>query len=247
MPPPKPSLRAALSALPHFRELPPEGLDRVAALCRPLELAAGEALFREGQAAEAFFVVLSGAVAVYKLAPDGREQVVHHVGPGRTLAEAALLQFRVYPANARAVSTPTRVLRIEGAGFVRLLAEDRSLATSMIGGLCVWLHLLLDRIEVLTRASAGARLAAWLLAQPARTAEGRLEVELKLAKKSLAAELSLTPETLSRLLRRWMDAGWVEVAGRRIGLLDVAALQALADGGDDASQGPPGCGKTAGG
>jgi len=225
---------ADLAELPHFRELPAAGLARLAAVCRAREGQAGELLFREGQSAERFYAVLAGAVSVFRLRPDGREQQVHRIGPGRLLAEAAVLQFGHYPASARIVATPTRLIAVHGDGFRALLASEPALATAMIGGLSLWLHLLLDRIDVLTRASAGARLAAWLLAAPARGAGDRAVVELALPKRQLAAELSLTPETLSRLLRRWSDAGWIAVAGRRITLRDPEALLVAADGSVDA-------------
>jgi len=231
MTPKAPDLRAALGSLPHFRELPAPLIERLVPMVRVMPLPPGRLLFREGQPCDGFYAVLEGAVAIFRHAPDGREQVVHHVGPGRSFAEAALFRFGTFPASARAAAPSTRVLRVDGPAFLRLFAEERALATGMVGGLCQWLHVLLDRIDILTRASAGARLAAWLLEQPASGRSGRLVVELRLPKKALAAELSLTPETLSRLLRRWSDAGWIEVAGRRLLLLDVDALTVVAEGG----------------
>ena len=101
----------------------------------------------------------------------------------------------------------------------------------MVGSLCGWLHSLLDRIEVLTIVSAGARLAHYLLRLQAREERGVLSVQLPVPKKDLAGELSITPETLSRLLARWRDRGLVRVEGARIELLDVQALEVLADHG----------------
>jgi CRP-like cAMP-binding protein len=197
-----PQIAATLAALPHFHELPPEVLQRVVSVSSEVALAADETLFRAGQKCDAFFVVREGLVRVYRLAPDGRQQVVHHVGPGRSFAEAALFHHGIFPANA-AAAEPSHVIRIDGAGFLRLLADERALAASMVGSLCGWLHTLLDRIEVLTLISAGSRLATYLLRLPARDVGGELRVELPLPKKGLAAELSITPETLSRLLQRW--------------------------------------------
>ena len=221
-------LATALSALPHFQELPPELLARVAAMCREVDLQHGELLFHAGQRCDAFFVVRAGLVKVFRTAPDGREQVVHHIGPGHTFAEAALFHHGIFPASAAAVE-PSRVIRVDGASFLRLFAEERGLGASMVSSLCGWLHVLLDRIEVLTLISAGSRLATYLLRLPAHEAGGKLVVELPLPKKDLAAELSITPETLSRLLARWRERGLVRVDGRNLALLDVRTLEALAE------------------
>jgi len=61
--------------------------------------------------------------------------------------------------------------------------------------------------------------------------KGELRVELPVAKKELAAELSITPETLSRLLHRWRERGWIRVDGRTLALLDCKTLEALAESG----------------
>ena len=104
----------------------------------------------------------------------------------------------------------------------------------MIGSLCMRLVSLVERVEELSLVQAGTRLARWLLRQPARgTAEAT--VELSLPKKELAAHLAMTPETLSRLLRRWEDEGWVRNERTRVVLQDARALLALADG----ESGPP--------
>jgi CRP/FNR family transcriptional regulator len=174
-------------------------------------------------------VVREGRVKVFRLAPDGREQVVHHVGAGETFAEAALFHHGIFPASAAAAVSPTRVIRLDGARFLALLADEPDLGKSMIGSLCGWLHTMLDRIEVLTLQSAGARLATWLLRLPAREADGKLTVELPMAKKDVAAELSITPETLSRLLARWKERGVVAVNGGAVELLDTRTLEALAE------------------
>ncbi|MGQ0553146.1 MAG: Crp/Fnr family transcriptional regulator [Planctomycetota bacterium] len=226
---PQPSdLSSTLAALPHFRELPPPLLARVVGMSREIELAAEEILFHAGQRCDGFYIVCSGVVRVFRTAPDGRQQVVHHIGPGGTFAEAALFHHGIFPASA-AAAEPARLIKIDGPRFLKLFAEERALGSSMVGSLCGWLHTLLDRIAVLTLISAGSRLASYLLRLPAREVSGELCVTLPLAKKELAAELSITPETLSRLLARWRDRGLVRVEGRTLVLLDGRTLEAIAE------------------
>src|SRR5262245_21718034 len=98
--PAAPDLKPDLAALPHFRDLPPERRAKVAALARLVEVAAGEDVFREGQRCDGFYSVKEGLVRIYKRAPDGRDQVIHLIGPGHTFAEAALFHFGIFPASA---------------------------------------------------------------------------------------------------------------------------------------------------
>lgn len=229
--PPGPEQRlAALARLPHFAGLERGLVERVAACTRPRTLRAGEAVFQAGEACEGFFVVLAGAVKLYRLSPEGREQVVHRVGPGRSFAEAALFNIGRYPVHAAAAATPTELLLVEGTSFLALFRGEPRLAQGMVGSLCQRLLTLVGRVEELSLTSAAARLAHHLLRLPARGSGERLAVELAGPKKDLAAELSMTPETLSRLLRRFTERGLLEGRGRRLVLRDPDALTAIAEG-----------------
>jgi CRP-like cAMP-binding protein len=222
-------IEASLRRLPHFHALPDDLLAEVAAACRERTLRAGETLFLEGEPCRAFFAVLAGGVKLVRSAPDGSELALHHVQQGHCFAEAALLQMPRYPASAVALETPTRLLEIGGERFLRLFRGDSRLAASMVGSLCGWLTQLVQRIEDLNVVSAGARLARYLLRLPASGAGGPPTVRLPIAKKELAAHLSIQPETLSRLLRRWQDGGLVESRRKALVLLDLDALLAIAD------------------
>jgi len=226
---------AELRRMPHFRALPEGSLAELARLARVRSLRAGEALFAEGEPARAFYFVKSGAVKLYRLGREGREQVLHHLGPGRSFAEAAVLSMPAYPAHALALETPTELVEIAGAPFRALLARDGELAVAMVSSLSMWLAGLADRIEELSLTSAAARLAHHLLRRPARREGEALAIPLEMAKKELAQHLAMTPETLSRVLRRWQDAGVVRSEGARLVVLDEDRLDALAEGRDDLS------------
>jgi len=224
-----------LRGLPHFRSLPEASLAAVARLARLRTCRAGEALFAEGEPARAFYFVRSGAVKLYRLGREGREQVLHHLGPGRSFAEAAVLSMPAYPAHAVALETPTELVEVAGAPFRERLAGDGELAVAMVASLSMWLAGLADRVEELSLTSASARLAHHLLRRPARREGEGLAIPLEMAKKELAQHLAMTPETLSRVLRRWQDAGIARSQGTRLLVLDEQRLDALAEGREDLS------------
>ena len=70
------AIAEALRRTPQFGKLPDELLERVAALCTPRDHAAGATIFREGEVADAFFVVVEGRLRVFRIAADGREQIL---------------------------------------------------------------------------------------------------------------------------------------------------------------------------
>jgi CRP/FNR family transcriptional regulator len=222
----------ALKALPHFRLLDAAALEKLAATARVRTLQAGEAVFFERDAADAFFAVRSGGIKLYRLRPDGREQVIHTLGPGASFAEAAVFNLDFYPVNAVATETPTELIAVPKDPLQKMLREDDRIARSIIASMSMRMLELVERVEELASASAAARLARYLLRLPPTGPATRPTVELPVAKKDLAAWLAIAPETLSRVLRKWEQAGLVDSASRTIALLDPGRLLAIADGED---------------
>ena len=222
------AIELALRAFPHFKTVPPDLLAQIASMSRVVRPDAGEMLFYEGDPCRSFYAIQSGAVKLYRAQADGREQVVHNLRAGATFAEAALLSFGRFPVSA-VVTEPSVLLEIGGDPFSKLLRSDARLAPSVIGSLCMRLVSLVERVEELSLVQAGSRLARWLLRQPAHGAAEPV-IELSLAKKDLAAHLAMTPETLSRLLARWQEDGWIRNERGRVVLRDAKSLLALADG-----------------
>ncbi len=228
----EPDIDAALRALPHFRSVPLDLVAQIVPMTRILRPEAGEVLFRQGEPCSAFYAIQTGSVKLYRVQMDGREHVVNHIVAGATFAEAALLSLRRFPVNAMVMQPSTVLLQIGGEDFLELFRSDARLAPAMIGSLCARLASLVGRVEELSIVQAGARLAHWLLRQQAQGTDEPV-IELSLAKKDLAAHLAMTPETLSRLLGRWQDEGWIHNERSAVVLRDARPLLALADGESD--------------
>lgn len=223
------AVRRALGGFPLFEGLPSPTLARIAAATREETYESGAAVIRQGDPCRAFFCVVEGAVRLFRLRPDGKEHALHRVGAGATFAEAAALTMTKYPASAAAAATPTVLLAVAREPFLRLFDGDPSVGRRMVASLSARLVHLVGRVEELSALSAGARLARALLDLPSKAGGSSLRVELPLAKKDLAAHLGITPETLSRLLRKWQDRGVLAIDGSSVEILDASRLMALSE------------------
>lgn len=222
------SVLETIRGLPHFGGLDDATLERLADASRLLRPETGALVVHEGEPCRGFFAVRRGAVRVFRVAPDGRMQILHRLGPGATFAEAAVLNMGSYPANAEAVEDGTEIVEIGGATFLALFDTDRRLPRVMIASLCRWLRQLVSRVEELSVLSAGARLARYLLDLPAKETDRGLVIVLPTSKKEIAERLGITPETLSRQLRRWQDHEVIVSKRDRVILLRPDTLLSIA-------------------
>lgn len=222
-------LAERLRAFPLLAGLGPAPLGRLAAAARVRRFDAGQTIFRQGDEVRGFFAVLAGGARVVRLLPDGRERVLQRIRAGQTFAEAAVLSMPRYPATAIATTSPTELAEIGAREFTALVETDRDATKAIIASLSSWLVQLVGRVEELTTLSADARVARYLLDLPSRPSPKGLALTLPLAKKDLAAHLAITPETLSRVLRRWRERRTISVRAADVTVLDPAALFAAAD------------------
>jgi CRP-like cAMP-binding protein len=211
-----------------FAGLDESDLAEIARLAVVKDAPAGGHIFSESDEARGFYVVESGSVKVYKVSASGREQVIHHLGPGEAFAEVALFAGRTYPASAMALS-PSRLLFFPKQAFLNLISAKPALALNMIGTLALRLRGFASLVEALALKDASARLAAYLL-ELSRQQAGP-ELTLPVTKAQLAARLGTVQETLSRTLGKLRDDGLIKVSGRRITVLDAEGLAEVAESG----------------
>ncbi len=219
---------ARLQDCPLFSGLPEDELRLLAKLAGRRDYAAGESLFRQGDRAEGFYVVVKGQLKVCRLGREGREQVLHILGPGEVCGEVPVFQGGHYPATAMAVGSLS-TLYIPGDKFLELGLRQPEILLEMLAILSVRLRGFVRLIDDLSLQEISARLAKHLLDLEARQGHAG-ELRLECAKTVLAARLGTVAETLSRTLRKLQDRQIVTVTGKTVRLLDREALQDVAAG-----------------
>lgn len=222
------SLTNELQQCPLFAKLNPTDLDKLAGACRPIKRQAEELIFREGDPVEGFYIVIEGMARVYKLSPDGRERILHMVRPPHSFAEAALFGQQGYPAFASAM-VDSRLILVSREAFLRMLRERPDAAIHMFQSMSTWMHRLLDQLENETFLSARAKLASYILRELHRRPEPGVAASIQLgqAKKAIASQLGMAPETFSRGQADLEAAGLIRVDGRRIEILDLTGLEGV--------------------
>ena len=209
-----------------FADLPLDDLQAVAEGCATRTLEKGEMLFREGEKAEGFYVMQTGAINIYRLTPDGREQIICVFRPPESFAEVTLATVEAYPANAVALE-PSQVIRVNKEHFRGLVCRKPELALQMLSSMSLHLKHLVQSLQDIKGRQAEGRLADWLLRHsPAASAGCPAVFNLPVTKRVLAGQLGITSETLSRTFARFRKEGLIVVDGPQVRVLNNAGLRA---------------------
>ena len=117
---------ASLRQTDLFTGFSDEELQRFAATVTEISLAPGQILFREGDVGHEMFILVEGALTIFK-----DKRVITTARPGDYVGEMAILEDKPRSASVEA-STPTLLLKITSAQFQAYLAhQPRSLVSMM--------------------------------------------------------------------------------------------------------------------
>lgn len=118
-----------LRVVPLFADIPESELRSIATRAADLHLHTGDWVIQEGEGA-AFFAVLEGELAAFKLVGSDEEQVATF-GPGAYFGEVSLLLGSSSVASIRATSL-SRVMRLEALDFHDLITSCTRLSAQVM-------------------------------------------------------------------------------------------------------------------
>ncbi|MGZ8867226.1 MAG: peptidase domain-containing ABC transporter [Thermoanaerobaculia bacterium] len=105
-----------------FRFFPAEHRDRVRSLFRKVRYDFGDVIVRQGEPADAFYVLTAGRARVIKTSADGDEIPLSVLRPGSEFGESALLSAEPRSATVRC-SSIVEALQLMREDFAKLIAE----------------------------------------------------------------------------------------------------------------------------
>lgn len=219
-----------LRRVPYFSKLPAEVLAALAAVALERHYDRGQMIFLEGESCTGLHIVAAGAVKIFKLSGQGREQILHRAGPGETFNDVAALDGGPNPASAAAL-TEASVLVICRPDIQRLAQSYPALAWALIESVARRTRHLVAMVEDLALRSVKERLARLLLAEAARTSTaGTINRDQMVTQAEMAARLGTVREMIGRALRELADAGLIQFDRHRIVITDRRGLAGVADG-----------------
>ena len=221
-----------LKGNPLFSGLDEAGLEKVKGITTHHAYKKGSILFSQGDSAHGFYLVTDGKIKIYRLSPNGQEYVMRLVGPGETIAEAAVFSGKTYPASAEALED-SRLYYLNKSDFTTLIRESPQLALNMMTGLSLLLRELAQQVEDLSLKEVSARLARFLIEEAEKISAvpaNGIEIPLEMKKNLLASRLGTIGETLSRTLGKMKQKEIININKGVIIIRNFETLKEIAEG-----------------
>ncbi|MDP6343897.1 MAG: helix-turn-helix domain-containing protein [Alphaproteobacteria bacterium] len=210
-------------------ELGDDGLVQLDLMHAIVNLEEEETLFLEGDDAKAFFTLLSGALRISKLLPDGRRQIAGFLLPGDY---AGLTIGDSYTYNAEAIAEST-LCQFGRRDIEKFAAQHRDMERRLLAMTNTNLVEAQDHMLLLGRMNPMEKIASFLRGLSSRAIEvGRSSdpLFLPMSRSDIADYLGLTMETVSRTFTRLKRDGVIELPEPNlVRINDVARLAHLTE------------------
>lgn len=176
-----------------------------------------EVIYGEGDATGPLYLVVTGAVRIVRLTPDGRRQVSGFHFAGEVFGFEAGDEHHCYAES------------VDGAGIRVLRAANGSFGTGALLLALKSLQRAEEHVVLLGRLNAIEKMASFLLDLLERQGSDDI-VNLQMQRNDIADYLGLTFETVSRVLRVLKDRGLIRVSRvDRIEIINLRALETLTE------------------
>jgi len=209
--------------------LAPAQVDQLCLLGTKMACGRGEIIYRQGEPAEHIYLLLEGEAQSTLLNFAGNETLLRIHLPGSILGLTALASVPWRDASAKAIQ-PSILTKISASDVKTSMLGDPALGLSLIQLLVDRMRDFHFRVGELQALSVEQRLARVLLAVSRREREaesGDQRPEIHLTHEELAQLVGSRRQTITGILGRFMQAGYISKAGRRLYIEDVGGLMGL--------------------
>jgi len=189
-----------------FKDLSEEDLAEIRKISIFEHLKKGEFVFMEGDEPIYLHILVFGEAKVFKIDRKGNELVIHRFRPISLIAELANLQNMRFPANC-VMETDGIILKIEFEPFKKFIKRG-SICIGIMSSLIKKLQYLEQVINNNLILDTETKIAKFIYENE--------DLFSQLKQHHIASLLNITPETLSRKLKKFKELGIIESQGSKL-------------------------------
>jgi CRP/FNR family cyclic AMP-dependent transcriptional regulator len=212
-----------LAKMHYFSGLSPDELEEVTKyISFEKRIEKGQTLLREDDQSEYMYLIISGAVKIFKKSANGKEQILNIASTGESLNDVSTFDGGASAMDMLAM-TPVRLYAIKKEDIKALFSKFPRVALNVAGVLAGKVRRDSSLVEVLSFDQVINRLARLILKQSS-TEENLLPLYTQ---QDLAAMVGTSRVGVNRSLRVMEEKGAIRLERRHIVITDEQALQSL--------------------
>jgi len=212
-------------AEPFFQGLSSTLLDEIESRAELQSLPARHTVYFPGDPSDSVYWLRAGRVKVSRISSDGRELTFRHFFSGDMFGEDCMLEGERRRNYAQALE-PVELIRLSAADFRMLLSKEIDLTLAVAHANCQRVNDVEYVLSETVFRSVRGRIAAGLLRLYRQGDEQNRTI--RVTHQEMANLVGSTRETTTSVLHGLREAGLLEMANRRVTVLDPEALARLA-------------------
>jgi CRP-like cAMP-binding protein len=214
-----------LSELTVFQDLSPREMEDLNRITTMSTVPKGRVFYRPEEQSEVLFILKEGKVQLYRISPEGKKLVITTLGSHTLFGEMALLGAKMHNTFAEAAED-CLICVMSRNDLERLILSKPQVALRILEITGRRLRDAEERLENMAFKGIPARLASMLL----RLAEDQGNNEITgFTHQDLAESVGTYRETATQVLNDLKSEGLIEIGRKRITILDLDALTAVAE------------------
>ena len=207
-------LERVLTDVPLFAGLSADDISAISSRAVSVNRPRGEAIVREGEPSESFYVILSGRVKVYSSDEDGNEIILNFQGPGEYFGEMALIDETTRSATVETLEE-TRLAIISKEAFRSCFAM-RPEIEFVIREYVRRVRVLTEKVKSLGLEDVYGRVTRSLAALATLREDKKMVIEQRLTHQDIANMVGSSREMVSRIMADLSRGGYIAVEEKRI-------------------------------
>ncbi len=219
-----------LAGLAVFHDLDNALLEALSQCAVSHRLVPGDVLYHQGEMAESFFVVKSGAVRLIENTIDGQVMNLKVYGPGDIFGLLSVSGSYPHPSEVHATDE-SEVIALSGSHVRDLMFRFPELAVRVLDLLIAHIHHAHERLRQMAVERVEQRLARAMVLFAAKfgevTGEG-IAIDLSLSQRQLAEYTGTSVETVNRTLKNWEQRGIIVCSRQHVDILAHDQLLVIA-------------------
>ncbi len=196
--------------------LPKHELEYVDKVVNILRKSENDIIFLEGENSDYLHILLEGTAKVYRVDNKGNELLLHNFKAQSLIAELANFENMCFPASCKMI-TEGHIAKIKFKDFQTLLQRYPTLSMQVISSLTKKMKFLDTVIQQNLLLSSQAKIASFIYENE--------DIFIAQKQHQVASMLFITPETLSRNLKKFKEYGILENNKNKFTVIDREKLK----------------------